>query len=345
VAPGAGVDRCPAFGHDPAYLGLEVFRRGEQRARVEVALHRRPGSDAARRHVERGTPVDAHHVGPCLGHGGQQLAGTDTEVDPVHRTGAEPAQDSRRVGQHEPPVVGFGQGTGPGVEELDGLHPGVHLDPQELQGDPGEPGAQRVPDLRYAVHQRLGLLVVARRSTLDQVAGQRERRTGEPDQRRGAQLGAQQPDGLGHERHRTGGQRLDAGHVVGGADRVGHHRAGTGHDVEVDTGGRHGHHDVAEQDRGIHVVPPHGLQGDLADEIGAAARLEHGDAGAHLAVLRQRPAGLPHEPHGRVRDRLALAGPQKRIGHISVIVPCGGPYTRLGPCTRRGATDARPISK
>jgi hypothetical protein len=46
-----------------------------------------------------------------------------------------------------------------------------------------------------------------------------------------------------------------------------------------------------------------------------------------------------------VGDRLALAGSQKRIGHINGIVPRDEPYTRLGPSTRRGATDARPMSK
>ena len=36
------------------------------------------------------------------------------------------------------------------------------------------------------------------------------------------------------------------------------------------------------------------------------------DALAHLAVLRERPAGLPHEPHGRVRNRLAARRAQER---------------------------------
>ena len=40
-------------------------------------------------------------------------------------------------------------------------------------------------------------------------------------------------------------------------------------------------------------------------------RLEHRDALADPAVLRQRPAGLAHEPDRGVRHRLAAAGPQE----------------------------------
>ncbi len=80
-------------------------------------------------------------------------------------------------------------------------------------------------------------------------------------------------------------------------DRVRDDRADAGDDVQVDPDGRERHDDVGEEDGRVDAVPSHRLQGDLGDEVGAPARLEHADALAHGAVLGERAPRLAHEPH------------------------------------------------
>jgi hypothetical protein len=210
------------------------------------------------------------------------------------------------------PVVGLGQGAGPRVEELDRADPGVDLGTQEGERDVGQPVQQRVPQVGFGVHHRLGLEVGARRSALDEIAGQRERRPGETDQRGAAELADEQLDRVGDEADVVRGDRPQPRQVGGGPHRRLDHRSGAGHDVQIDAGGRDRHHDVAEQDRGVDLVPAHRLQGDLGDQIRSAARLEHPDAGPDLAVLGQRSPGLPHEPDRGVRHVEAAAGPHQR---------------------------------
>ena len=104
------------------------------------------------------------------------------------------------------------------------------------------------------------------------------------------------------------------------AHRVGHDRPDPGLDVEVDADRLERQHDVGEEDRRVDAVAAHRLHRDLHDQLGPHARLEHGDALAHLEVLRQRPPRLPHEPHRRVGRGLAPRRPeegrvvQRRVG-------------------------------
>lgn len=107
-------------------------------------------------------------------------------------------------------------------------------------------------------------------------------------------------------------------HVVDGADRVRDHGAGAGHDVQVDAGGGQRHHDVAEQDGRVDPVPPDRLHGDLADQLRHEAGAQHRNALADLAVLRQGPPGLAHEPHRGPARRAATRGDQQRgFGKVS----------------------------
>ena len=106
---------------------------------------------------------------------------------------------------------------------------------------------------------------------------------------------------------------------VGAADRVGDDRPGAGHDVEVDADRLERHHDVGEEDGRVDAVAAHRLQGDLDDQVGAEARLQHRDALADRAVLRQRAAGLAHEPHGRGR-RVRRGRPAGRRCQVGVTV-------------------------
>ena len=106
-----------------------------------------------------------------------------------------------------------------------------------------------------------------------------------------------QPDGLADRLQRFPGQLRQRGDVGGGADRLVQHRADAGDDVHADARQLERDDDVGEEDGGVDVVPADRLQGDLGGQLGTQAGVQHGDALAHLQVLRQRAAGLAHEPH------------------------------------------------
>ncbi len=166
---------------------------------------------------------------------------------------------------------------------------------------------QRVPQLGLAVHQRLGPVVVLRRAALDQVGGERERGAGEADERLAAELADQGLHRLADEGDVGGLERAQPRHVAHGADRPLHHGADPRLDVHVHADRAQRYHDVAVQDRRVDVVPAQRLQGDLGNELGPGARVEHRDALADPLVLGQRPPRLPHEPDRGVRHRLAAA--------------------------------------
>jgi hypothetical protein len=137
------------------------------------------------------------------------------------------------------------------------------------------------------VHERLRPGVVPGRAALDQVAGQRERRSGEPDQRGAGKLAGEHPDRLVDVPDLARVEVRQPGHVGRGTHRRGDHRPHPGHDVQVDAGRPQRHHDVGEQDRRVHPVPAHRLQGDLGDEVRPGAGVEHADPGPDRPVLRQ----------------------------------------------------------
>jgi hypothetical protein len=311
----------PSLGVDAPDLGLEHVEVGEQQRGVEVALQHRPsgvgacrGLETARGLVERQPPVDADDVRARLAHGRQQVGGADAEVDAGHAGVGERAEHGRGVRQHQLAVVPLGQGACPRVEQLHRVHAGRDLHVEELAGDAGELVQQRVPGPLVRVHERLGALVVAARPALDEVGRERERRAGEPDQRGGAQLVAQQADRAGDRPQLLRGDVGQGRHGCRGPHRLGHHRAGARHDVDTDPGRDQRHHDVAEQDRRVDVVAAHRLQRDLADHLRVEAGLEHRHAFPQRAVLGQRAAGLPHEPDRRVDGRLAGGGHEKGRG-------------------------------
>ncbi len=191
-----------------------------------------------------------------------------------------------------------------------------------------EPVEQLVPDRRLGVHQGLGAGVGLRRAAFDEVRRQREGRAGEPDQRRRAELGDQGPHRLRDVGHVVGLQRSERLDVASGADGLGDDRAHARDDVDVDAHGDERDDDVGEQDRGVGGEPAYRLQRDLADQLGSPAGLEHADALAQRAVLGQRAAGLPHEPHRGAVRALPPTGPQERgvgeAGRHAEMLPRGG---------------------
>ena len=87
-------------------------------------------------------------------------------------------------------------------------------------------------------------------------------------------------------------------------------------ELDVDPHPEDREHDVREHHGRVDAVAPDRLQGHLGAELGLPADLEEGVALADLAVLRQRAAGLAHEPDRRALDVLAPArAHEKRLGH------------------------------
>ena len=253
-----------------------------RRAGSRLPCSDRCGPDPPGGLVERDPEVDADDLCAGLAHRGEELAGADPEVDPRDAEVGHAGQDGRRVRHHVAAVGGLGQGADPGVEQLQRTRAGLGLHAQEGDGERDDAAHQLGPQTGVAVHQGLGVLVVLARPALHEVAGQRVGRAGEADERGAAQLADQLPHRLGHRRQRERvevGQGLDVG---GGAHRAAEHRAGAGHDVDVDTGRAQRHDDVGVEDGGVDAVPPHRLQGDLGDQVGVRAGLEHRDPAPHL---------------------------------------------------------------
>ncbi len=166
------------------------------------------------------------------------------------------------------------------------------------------------------MQQRLRPAVRTRRSAFDQVAGERERCSREPDQR-DVELLAQQSHRLEHLRNvLLGDERSQACQVVVAPDRLVHHGTSSSLDPDGNANRRERHHDVAEQDRGVDRHPSERLERDLDDLVGVPARLEDVAVAAERPILRQVPSGLAHEPHGRAIDGFPSARAQEPIGAL-----------------------------
>ncbi len=303
--------RRPPLVEDPRDPGPQDLPRGEECGRVEVALQREAGAHPARGLVERHPEVHADHVGARTGQEREELARADPEVDPGDAEGGERFQHRRGRRAHRCGVVACAERPDPRVEELDGRRARRDLDLQERPGDLREPVQEVPPQHRVAQHQRLRPQQVPAGAALDEVAGQRERRPGEADERRGTELRDEQPHRLGDVGDVLRRERAEPIEVGAGADRLGDHRPHPGDDVQVDPRGGERDDDVGVEDRGVHPVAAYRLQRDLGDEIGAPAGLEHADPLADLAVLREGAAGLAHEPHRRTFHREPTAGSQE----------------------------------
>ncbi len=158
---------------------------------------------------------------------------------------------------------------------------------------------------------------VAARPALDEVAGDRERRAAEADERPlGLELGPHEPHRLEDRRRpllRLGDpEPLD---LLCRIDPLFHHRPDALDELHVDAHPEDGRHDVGEEDGGVDAVPAHRLQRHLRAELGGSGNLEEAVLLSQRAVLGQRAAGLPHEPDRRPLGRLApQRANEKRLG-------------------------------
>ena len=207
-----------------------------------------------------------------------------------------------------------------------------------------------MPGRWIAVHQLLHAHEVARRPSLDQIAGDGERTAAESDERAlRLELAADDPHRLQYRlegRRIRHAQPLDVGRR---RDRRLDHRPDPLHELDADPHAENGGHDVREEHRRVDAVPAHRLQRHLGAELGRLGDLEERVALAERAVLGQRAPGLAHEPHRRALDLLAAQrANEERIGHGRRLAPeCRPPPpmpSRPARSASAGSVRARPAA-
>ena len=267
------------------------------------------------------------------------MVAPDAEVDPGHtrERGAQEREHLAGVGRHEHVVVVAAEGPGPRVEHLERACAGTELRADERGGVLDELLHQRMPQLPVGVHQRLGVLVRARRPALDEVTGHRERCTGERQQRhRFGQFAGEDAHGLEHvrdvDRWLEGSQ---AGEIVVGTQRLVGHRARAWRNVDAETDGMRRDHDVAVEHGSVDPVAAHRLQRDLGCQVGPLDGVEDAAGSAHSAVLGQASSGLAHEPDRRVARRPTVCGVEQGDGrggvrHLLGTLSLGGRDAQVG---------------
>src|SRR5438309_7905612 len=105
------------------------------------------------------------------------------EVNDRPATRAQPGDELARVGQHELPVILRIQASDPAIEYLECRSAGRNLHRPKFREHSDERLHQPLPGCRRTVHHLFGFDVVARTTTFDHVAGKRERRATETDDR------------------------------------------------------------------------------------------------------------------------------------------------------------------
>ena len=178
--------------------------------------------------------------------------------------------------QGELPIVAGTEGADPGVEELHGLNPRLDLSGQVIGDDRRQLFTESMPGGRLTVHQRFRARVPGRRTSLDRVRRQGERRAGEPDERHPAvELRAHLPDRVEHVGERV--TRLEVPDLVHFRRR----RDGriddgtlTLDEVERDAHRCQRQEEIGEENGGVDVDLLHRLQGDGGREVWRPAEVE-----------------------------------------------------------------------
>jgi hypothetical protein len=130
---------------DVVHSAQQPVLGGEEQGGIEVPLDRDAVTRAGPALVERSPPVHSDHGASRLALRVQQVAGAGAEVDEGHAGVGQRVEDAADVGQHQLAVVGLVEGAHPGVEDLQGLGPGLDLGPQVVGHHLGEQRGQAVP--------------------------------------------------------------------------------------------------------------------------------------------------------------------------------------------------------
>ena len=210
-------------------------------------------------------------------------------------------------------IVLHAQAADPAVEDLQHVGAGAHLLGGVFRQHVHQLADQLVPNFGRVVHQLLHFQVVTRPAALDHVAGQRERRAAEADDR---QLGAEM---LHHQGDRVGDIAKFGGaigaqhlHVFGGAHRLLDHRPFAGGEMEGQAHDFERQQQVGEDDGGVNLEELGGGDGHFGREFGLLADFDQRMMLADVAVFLHVAASLAHEPNRSGLDRKPLAGADKQ---------------------------------
>ena len=276
---------------------------GQDQDRIEIALNDQIRAETSPRVADRGAPIESDDRRSRGIHRFEEMIAADPETDRGHLrvASAKFAEHAAGMGCDETFVVAPTQGARPGVEQLESTRPGSELGVDEGDRRLAESFEQFMPQHLVGVHQRLGVLIGPARTPLDQIAGDREGRAGEGQQRYARRKRRHdQFDGgcdMGDIAGLEGPEAVEIGTRTKGL--LGDGTGTGGHiDPEADRMGRDD--DVAEQHGGIDAVALHRLQGDRRGQLGLSDRVEDRSLTAQGAVFGEAPARLTHEPHRRM---------------------------------------------
>ena len=151
-------------------------------------------------------------------------------------------------------------------------------------------------------------------SALDEVARQRERRSGEADERHAiSERGARTADRLEDEGEGLHRIALDQASDVGrGAHRAVDDWSFSLRELEAHVERLHDQQDVGKEDGGIHAELLDREHGHLGGER-RATEVEESEPRPDRAILGKEAPGLPQKPHRRERHRPAAAGGKERV--------------------------------
>ena len=286
----AGVEDVPGptaiRGQHRVDPGRDERPGGGQPRRIQVALdgHR---TQARARRCQRLGGVNRHDVGVHRQRLKQVRAhGREMDDRCAHIT--DSPQDATGPRGDQSLIVGRRQRARPGVEDLDDLGTGPHLLRDVIDGHRGDPIQQRAPDGGLRERQSARGEVIPRWPALDQVRRDRERPTGEADER-GAILEGRsgQTDRLSDEskvgRHVDIAQAL---HVCHRPDRSLDERS-LRRQREVNAHRLHGQHHVREQDRAVRLEDLRGADRHLRAQGRRARDLHHAVVLSKREVARQ----------------------------------------------------------
>ena len=272
----------PAAGarEDLVGRGKHALERPQQQRRVEISLDTAIGADALPRFVQRRAPVGADHVAAGLAQQIENRAGAHAKMNRRHAGRRDAREDFRGVRQDELAVVGRIQRTDPRVEYLHAVDPRFDLRNQVIADDLRDEVAETMPRSGVAVHERLRVSEVVRVAAFDGVRGERERRTGESNQRHAV---SQRRLDLSNRVQNvaellTRLEPADTSEVRLGPQWALDCRSFALYEVERNAHRLEREQQVRKQDGSVDVDPTHRLERDFGREIGRSTEIEQGIA-------------------------------------------------------------------
>ena len=182
-----------------------------------------------------------------------------------------------------------------------------------------------------AIHEFLGLDVIARAAAFNHVAGEGEGRAAESDDaERVLEMGDDALDGVGNVGQlggAVGDERIDG---FGIAERLVDDGAFALLEFKVEAHAIEREEQVGKDDGGVDAELFRGGDSDFGGKLGAPADFEERMMAADFHVFGHIAAGLAEEPDGGTVDGLAQAGADETRGR--------GGRGDIGSCGKHGAT-------